>query len=88
MEIKSRIYDRFHPRVSTIILVLMTAFLVFIAIALASYDVRDPGYTHYDSWAVVRNLEGYAGAWVADFLIFYFWLDGNGTASVVGRFGC
>ena len=74
MEIKSRIYDRFHPRVSTIILVLMTAFLVFIAIALASYDVRDPGYTHYDSWAVVRNLEGYAGAWVADFLIFIFGL--------------
>lgn len=69
---KSNIYDRLHPRISTIIIVLLSCLIIFVGIALFSYDAADPGYSHYNSWAVVRNMEGYVGAWTADILIFIF----------------
>jgi S-DNA-T family DNA segregation ATPase FtsK/SpoIIIE len=43
-----------------------------LAVALGSYDVRDPGFTTTGSGDAVHNLVGSAGAWLADVLYFLF----------------
>ncbi len=48
---------------------------LFVLLALVSYDVRDPGWSHTGAYGVgVRNLGGIVGAWFAD-LAFYLMGD-------------
>ena len=49
---------------------LVLAAAIFLLLALASYDVRDPGWSQASTAATPRNLGGWAGAWIADVLIY------------------
>ncbi|MDM7322925.1 MAG: DNA translocase FtsK 4TM domain-containing protein, partial [Gammaproteobacteria bacterium] len=49
---------------------LMLAAAIFLLLALASYDVRDPGWSQASSNQEPRNLGGWLGAWLADLLIY------------------
>ncbi|MEF3193146.1 MAG: DNA translocase FtsK 4TM domain-containing protein, partial [Halothiobacillaceae bacterium] len=51
---------------------LMLAAAIFLLLALASYDVRDPGWSQVSSRSEPLNLGGWLGAWLADFLIYLF----------------
>jgi S-DNA-T family DNA segregation ATPase FtsK/SpoIIIE len=58
---------------------LMLAAAIFLLLALASYDVRDPGWSQASSSNEPRNLGGWLGAWLADLLIY---LGGYGAYAV------
>ncbi|MGK0673239.1 MAG: DNA translocase FtsK 4TM domain-containing protein [Halothiobacillaceae bacterium] len=49
---------------------LMLAAAIFLLLALASYDVRDPGWSQASSNNEPINLGGWLGAWLADLLIY------------------
>ncbi len=52
---------------------IIAALLVLaVAVALASYNRGDPGFTQSVGVARIANLEGAVGAWVADVLLFMF----------------
>ncbi|MGV6859969.1 MAG: DNA translocase FtsK [bacterium] len=53
-------------------LIILGAIALFLFIALVSYNVADPGWTHTGNGLKVRNLGGSVGAWFAD--IFYYLL--------------
>ncbi len=58
---------------------LMLAAAIFLLLALASYDVRDPGWSQASSSNEPINLGGWLGAWLADLLIY---LGGYGAYAV------
>jgi S-DNA-T family DNA segregation ATPase FtsK/SpoIIIE len=58
---------------------LMLAAAIFLLLALASYDVRDPGWSQATSSKEPLNLGGWLGAWLADLLIY---LGGYGAYAV------
>ena len=59
-------------RLSYILQIIICAVGLFCLIALCSYHRTDPGFTQTKSAHItVANVEGYVGAWIADFL-FYF----------------
>ena len=49
---------------------LMLAAAIFLLLALASYDVRDPGWSQASNASEPINLGGWLGAWLADLLIY------------------
>jgi S-DNA-T family DNA segregation ATPase FtsK/SpoIIIE len=53
-------------------LLLCVAIAVFIFIALVTYNLEDPGWTHTGSGHTVRNAGGAVGAWLADFALAAF----------------
>lgn len=55
-------------RLAEAMLVLFAALAVFILLALSSYHATDPSWSHLSSSAVVQNITGRVGAWLADFL--------------------
>ena len=64
------------PRVSRLLresgwLLLLGAALYLILI-FYSYDRGDPGWSHSGDYAYIQNAGGYAGAWIADFLLYLF----------------
>ncbi|MCW5618153.1 MAG: DNA translocase FtsK 4TM domain-containing protein [Nitrosomonas sp.] len=64
------------PRVSRLLresgwLLLLGAALYLILI-FYSYDRGDPGWSHSGDYDYIQNAGGYAGAWIADFLLYLF----------------
>ena len=53
-------------------LIFAFALSLFLLIALASYHHADPGWSHVASVLSVHNLGGRMGAWMADFLLYFF----------------
>ena len=60
------------PRLRDGIFIALLGLAVYLALALASYDPRDPGWSYTGSAEEAANLVGAAGAWVADVLLFFF----------------
>lgn len=54
------------------LVLLLGAVALLLFVALASYDVSDPGFSFTGAGDEVRNLIGRAGAWLADVLFFLF----------------
>ncbi|MEE3003428.1 MAG: DNA translocase FtsK 4TM domain-containing protein [Pseudomonadota bacterium] len=52
--------------------IVMVSFAIFIAIALISYNHADPGFTKsFSDNNYIANVEGVAGAWLADLLLYF-----------------
>ena len=53
--------------------IMLFSLSIFLLIALVSYDSNDPGFTKsFENNMYVLNLEGIVGAWLADFLLYFF----------------
>lgn len=61
-----------HLRLCEVMLLVCTAFAVFMLVALASYHATDPGWSHVSTNPVVQNVTGQVGAWLAD-VFFSIW---------------
>jgi S-DNA-T family DNA segregation ATPase FtsK/SpoIIIE len=48
---------------------------IYLALALFSFDVRDPGFSHSGVGEPMRNLGGPLGAWLSDVLLYIFGLS-------------
>ena len=57
-------------------LVLIGTLAVFLLLAIASYSPEDPSFNYTGANTNTQNLVGTAGAYLADFLAFFVWLDG------------
>jgi len=57
-------------RLREAILIIISAISVFLFLALLTYHVSDPGWSHTKSVEHVTNMDGYVGAWLADVLFF------------------
>ncbi len=55
-------------------LIVIIGFAVFLLLALAGYDSRDPGWSHLGYQPEARNFTGYVGAWLADLSLSIFGL--------------
>lgn len=55
-----------------IIFWLLTAIALAMMIALASFDIRDPAWTHTANVSEIHNLVGKVGAWFADVNLYFF----------------
>jgi len=53
-------------------LFLLGALAIFLLIALATYDVRDPGWSHTGQGVSLNNAGGNIGAWFADVFLYLF----------------
>lgn len=54
------------------VMIVLFFFSVYLVIALASFDIHDPGWSSLGSGRSVHNLGGRAGAWCADVLMSLF----------------
>ncbi len=52
--------------------VILSLLAVYLLLCLASFDPRDPGWTHSIEVNRLHNLGGMLGAWLADFLLSFF----------------
>jgi len=52
--------------------VIFSLLAVYLLLCLASFDPRDPGWTHSIEAARLHNMGGVLGAWLADFLLSFF----------------
>ena len=52
--------------------IVLAALSIFLLIALATYDPRDPGWSHTGVGAVLNNAGGHIGAWFADVFFYLF----------------
>jgi S-DNA-T family DNA segregation ATPase FtsK/SpoIIIE len=60
----------FSHRLREAVLIIVSAVAVFLLLALLTYHVSDPGWSHTETVAQVANIGGYVGAWLADILFF------------------
>lgn len=60
----------FSHRLREAVLIIVSAMAVFLLLALITYHVSDPGWSHTETVAHVANIGGYVGAWLADVLFF------------------
>ncbi len=60
----------FSRRLREAVLIIVSAVAVFLLLALLTYHVSDPGWSHTKSVEQVANIDGYVGAWLADVLFF------------------
>ncbi|GAB4116131.1 MAG: DNA translocase FtsK [Wenzhouxiangellaceae bacterium] len=52
--------------------VVLSLLAVYLLLCLASFDARDPGWTHSIDTSRLHNMGGVLGAWLADFLLSFF----------------
>ena len=48
------------------------ALAVYLFLALASYDPKDPGWSYLGAENVAENIVGKSGAWISDVFLFFF----------------
>nr|WP_242521624.1 DNA translocase FtsK [Motiliproteus sp. SC1-56] len=62
------VFIRFLARIAKEgLLILLVGFCAFLLLSLATFDARDPGWSHLGYGGGVENAAGYSGAWLADF---------------------
>ena len=59
-------------RVQEGLVIFALAFAAFLLVALGSYHLSDPGWSHIGMSEQVANGTGRAGAWIADFFLYFF----------------
>jgi len=67
--------DTAHPmmlRLRESAFVVLSLLAVYLLLCLASFDARDPGWTHSIDTSRLHNMGGVLGAWLADFLLSFF----------------
>lgn len=60
----------FNRRLREAVLIIISAVAVFLLLALLTYHVSDPGWSHTEAVTQVANIDGYVGSWLADALFF------------------
>lgn len=65
-------FEHVHHRVREGILILVWALSLFLLVSLFSYQAGDPSWSHFSAQASIANAGGKVGAWLADFLLYFF----------------
>ncbi len=65
-------WEQLAPRLKEGAFIALVAVAVYLTLALATFDKKDPGWTYTGADETVQNLVGRSGAWISDVFLFFF----------------
>ena len=64
--------EKLATKIQEGLLIAWVAIAVYLFLALASYDPKDPGWSYMGAEIVAKNIVGKSGAWISDVFLFFF----------------
>ena len=69
---ESDISQKLTTKIQEGLLIAWVALAIFLFLALASYNPKDPGWSYIGTEIAAENIVGKSGAWIADVFLFFF----------------
>ena len=69
---ESDLSEKLATKIQEGLLIAWVAIAVYLFLALASYDPKDPGWSYMGAEIVAKNIVGKSGAWISDVFLFFF----------------
>lgn len=69
---ESDLSEKLATKIQEGLFIAWVALAVYLFLALASYDPKDPGWSYMGAEIVAENIVGKSGAWIADVFLFFF----------------
>ena len=69
---ESDLSEKLATKIQEGLFIAWVAIAVYLFLALASYDPKDPGWSYMGAEIVAKNIVGKSGAWISDVFLFFF----------------
>ncbi|MFL2503533.1 MAG: DNA translocase FtsK [Candidatus Azotimanducaceae bacterium] len=69
---QSDLSEKLATKIQEGLFIAWVALAVYLFLALASYDPKDPGWSYMGAEIVAENIVGKSGAWISDVFLFFF----------------